>query len=93
MSYQEHLVNYLVVQWLGPCAFTAEGPGSIHAQGTKIPQATQSGQKKKRKEHLLRGTQVTCETHVECGKCYFRFPASITQESNPEGTGRLDVCI
>ena len=30
--------NSLVVQWLGLCAFTAEGPGSIPGQGTKIPQ-------------------------------------------------------
>ena len=47
MSYQEHLVNPLAVQWLGLCAFTAEGPGSIRVQGTKIPQATQRGQKKR----------------------------------------------
>ena len=28
------------VQWLGLCAFTAEGPGSIPGRGTKILQAT-----------------------------------------------------
>ena len=42
-----------MVQWLGLCAFTAEGPGSIPGRGTKIPQAGQCGQHpppKKRKE-------------------------------------------
>ena len=36
--------NSLAVQWLGLCTFTAEGPGSILGQGTKIPQATQRDQ-------------------------------------------------
>ena len=40
--------NFLVVQWLGLSALTARGPGSISGWGTKIPQATQHGQKKKR---------------------------------------------
>ena len=35
-----------MVQLLGPRAFTAEGPGSIPGQGTKILQAVQRGQKK-----------------------------------------------
>ena len=39
--------NSLVVQWLGFCAFTAEGPSSIPSQGTKIPQVLRYGQKKK----------------------------------------------
>ena len=39
--------NSLAVQWLGLCAFTAVGPGSIPSQGTKILQAMQHGQKKK----------------------------------------------
>ena len=37
--------NSLAVQWLGLCAFTAEGLGSIPGEGTKIPQATWCGQK------------------------------------------------
>ena len=37
----------LAVQWLGLCAFTAEGPGFIPGQGTKIPQAAWCGQKKR----------------------------------------------
>ena len=37
-----------MIQWLGLGAFTAEGPGSIPGQGTKIPQATWRGQKKKK---------------------------------------------
>ena len=32
--------NSLVVQWLGLCAFTGKGAGSILGQGTKILQAT-----------------------------------------------------
>ena len=38
--------NSLALQWLGLCAFTAEGPGSIPGWGTKIPLARQLGQKK-----------------------------------------------
>ena len=33
--------NSLIVQYLGPRASTAEGPGSIPGQGTKILQAMQ----------------------------------------------------
>ena len=35
--------NSLVVQWLGLCAFTAEGLGSVSGWGTKILQAVQRG--------------------------------------------------
>ena len=38
--------NSLVVQWLGLCAFTAKGLGSIPGQGTKMPEAAWHGQKK-----------------------------------------------
>ena len=39
-SYFKNLYeNSLAVQWLGLCAFTAEGAGSFPGQGTKIPQA------------------------------------------------------
>ena len=41
--------NSLVAQWLGLCAFIAEGPGSISDWGTKIPQAAWHSQKKKKK--------------------------------------------
>ena len=34
---KKNLGNSLVVQWLGLCALTAEGPGSIPDQRTKIP--------------------------------------------------------
>ena len=33
-------------QWLGLCAFPAEGAGSIFGQGTKIPPVTQGAAKK-----------------------------------------------
>ena len=39
--------NSLVVQWLGLCAITAKGAGSIPGQGTKITPATQHSQKRK----------------------------------------------
>lgn len=35
---------FLVVQWLGPWAFTAEGQEFNPGQGTMIPQAVQSNQ-------------------------------------------------
>ena len=38
----------LMVQWLGLCASTAGGVGSIPGQGTKILKAMQHGQKKKK---------------------------------------------
>ena len=38
--------NSLVVQWLGLCALTAKGLGSIPGQGTKNPQATHGTAKK-----------------------------------------------
>ena len=38
-----------MVRWLGFHALTAEGPGSIPGQGTKIPQAAWCGKKKKKK--------------------------------------------
>ena len=42
--------NSLVVQWLGLCAITAKGAGSIPGQGTKITPATQHSQKRKLNE-------------------------------------------
>ena len=45
---KEVVGNSLAVQWLGLRAFTVEGPGSIPGQETKIPQAKQCGQKKKK---------------------------------------------
>ena len=38
----------LATQWLGLCAFTAEGLGSIPGQGTTIPQASRPKIKKER---------------------------------------------
>lgn len=38
----------LAVLWLRPCTFTAVEVGSILGGETKIPQATQCGQKKKK---------------------------------------------
>ena len=41
--------NSLAVQWLGLCAFTAEGLGSFPGQETKMPQAVRHRQKKQNK--------------------------------------------
>ena len=38
--------KYLVVQWLGLCAFPAEGTGSVLGWGAKILQVTQLDQDK-----------------------------------------------
>ena len=41
------------IPWLGPCASTAEGLGSIPDLGTKIPQAAWHDQKRKGKEKQM----------------------------------------
>ena len=44
-----------MVQWLGLGAFTVKDPGSIHGQGTKIPQATwhdQTDKQTNKQKHL-----------------------------------------
>ena len=46
------LGNSLVVQWLGLHSLTAKDVGSIPSRGTKIPQAKQYGQKKKKKRKM-----------------------------------------
>ena len=51
--YNEMTRTSLVVQWLGVSTFIAGGPGSIPGQGTKIPQAAQYGQKKKRRNGIV----------------------------------------
>ena len=40
----QHYGNSLMVQWLGLCAFTAQGPGSVSGRGTKILQVVQHSQ-------------------------------------------------
>ena len=44
--------NSPALQWLGLCAFTAEGMGSIPGRGTKIPQDMHQGQKLKKFKNL-----------------------------------------
>jgi len=43
-------VNSPAAQRVGLCSLTAEGLGSIPGQGTKIPQTTSGGQKRKTKK-------------------------------------------
>ena len=43
------LGSSLAIQWLGLCASTARGLGSIPGWGTKIPKAVRHSQKKKKK--------------------------------------------
>ena len=40
--------NSLVAQWLGLCAVTPDGPGSVPGWGTKIPQAMAQPEKRTR---------------------------------------------
>ena len=49
--------NSLVVQWLGLCAITAKGAGSIPGQGTKILLDMPGAAKKKQLVMPLRGLQ------------------------------------
>ena len=51
VTLQQQQGNSLVVQWLGLCTLTAEGPSSISGQGTKIPKATQRGKGEKKKKN------------------------------------------
>ena len=75
-----------MVQWLELSAFTAEGPGSIPGQETKIPQAVRCDQKKKNfKKNIMfdrtsllgsfaadRGSQYQVEIQGAKVKCYGR---------------------
>ena len=49
------LGNYLAIQWLGLCAFTAKGPSSIYGHGTKISQTVQCSQKSAQAKGRLGG--------------------------------------
>ena len=51
--------NSLVVHWLGIHAFTAKVMGSVARRGTKILQAAQCGQKKKKIQSLSCMIQLT----------------------------------
>ena len=55
--------NSLEVQWLGLCASTAGGMGSITGLGTKNLHATQHGQKKPKKTNKQKKTQ-SCSGRV-----------------------------
>ena len=60
--------NSLAVQWLGVGTFTAEGPGSIPGQGTKIPQQATWCGKKERKEGRKKEEGRRNEGRKEGGK-------------------------
>ena len=62
--------NFLVVQWLGLCAFTAEGPAAIPGQGTRILQVACYGQKKERKK-TDSPTQVTSRLKTQDRHAFF----------------------
>ena len=55
----------MAVQWLGLHGFTAEGTGSIPGLGTKIPQAVQGSQKKKREKEGELGLEPRQPSSVE----------------------------
>ena len=48
--YKENPQEFPGSPWVGLCASTVRNTSSIPGQGTKIPQATWCGQKKKKKE-------------------------------------------
>ena len=54
-----------MAQWLGLCAFTAKGTGSIPGQGTTIAQAAQHGQKKPKQNKIY---SVTFQQRL-CSAC------------------------
>ena len=61
----------LVVQWLGGHAFTPGGPGSIPGQETKIPHATQQGQKNKNPMIIITmATDINGISFVSQTKCW-----------------------
>ena len=68
--------NSLVVQWLGLCAFTADGAGSIPGGGTKIPQA-------ERHSHVVFNKIVYVKSPImvlgrsESLKCLFSFSSHL----------------
>lgn len=51
----------LVVQRLGLCTLTAEGPVSVLGQGTRLPLAARRGQKQKKRRNL----NIEVHTHRE----------------------------
>ena len=70
------LVNSLVVQWLGLHALTAEGLSSIPDHGTKIPQASWCGQKKKKATRRM--PSPLCISHLFiCSTHTFTKPTSL----------------
>ena len=60
-----------MVQWSGLCTFTAKGPGSIPGQGTKVPQATGRGQKKKKKFTAI--YSIYCKALLPEQRCSLAF--------------------
>ena len=58
-NYLGKLRTCLAVQWLRLHASTLGGAGSISGQGTKIPQATQCGQKNKKKREREQGPPLS----------------------------------
>ena len=81
--------NSLAVQWLGLHASTAGGMGLIPRQGTKIPQATWCGQKKKKKKKtnkMAKGLeQILCKRrHRDGHKAHEKMLKSISHWENEQ---------
>ena len=64
-----HAGNSLVVQWLGLCAFTAKGLGSVSSQGTKIPQATFGATTKHQKQWYKQSIKHCARPTIGTWKC------------------------
>ena len=97
------LGNSLVVQWLGHCALTAKGPGSIPGGGIKILHAEWSGQNNKilkKNKPLRSASQKSCYffAHVlrksvpqACRIMRWEGHSPILQEPTREIQGNLTV--
>ena len=66
--------NFPAVHWLGLCTLTAKGQGSIPGSGTRIPQATQRSQKKKKDRK-----KKDCQSWL-C--CFSMYPPPFTYKSS-----------
>ena len=98
----KYVGNSLVVQWLGLCAFTAEGLGSIPGRRAEISQAVWCSRKKKNYKCMIpflrmhpvasgrhrRGcTQETAHCNLACGRKLQ--PAGGSFQTRPPWDGRF----
>ena len=69
-----------MVQWLGLCASTVGGMGSIPGPGTKMPQATQPKKKKNKTKKQTNKNHYNAEKSLQVQKSFFKKPNQLTKE-------------